>query len=135
MGKVRAEYLAVKEEQAKRFNVYFKDETTEKCYGIPTGFFTIGRRDDKDVDIAIETEDTCISRIHADVKMVVNMIGEFSLFIRDTTTRLNPTEVNERPIGPHFFYQLYDGDVVQMGYTDFTVHLNPIVKKNTSKES
>ena len=129
MGKVRQEFLAITEEQAKNKNcrAYIKDETTGKCYGIPVGYFTIGRKDDMDVDIPIETEDGTISRMQADIRLVRNIIGEFELSIQDKPMSVNETEVGGHPISKYRYTQLFDGERILMGETEFSVYLNPIV--------
>ena len=67
-----------------------------------------------------------MSRKHAYIWLKKNIIGEYSLFIRDTISRLNRTEVNGIPIDQAYDYQVYDKDIINMGRTDLVVHLNPV---------
>ena len=128
MGKIYARFLGITEDQAKETNgkAYIKDETTGKCYVIPYGCWTVGRKDDIDLDIPIETDDLYMSREQAVIMLRKNIIGENSLFIRDTVKRANSARVDGYKIDNDFDFQLYNGTTLMMGYTNFTVHLNPI---------
>lgn len=128
MGKVRSEYLAIDEQNAIncKCNAYLKDKTTGKCYAIPNGYWTIGRKDEEeeiDVDIPIETEDEFMSRHQARITLKQNIIGEYVLYICDTMQRSNPTRVDDYRIDSQYDYQVYDGSIIRMGYTEFEVHL------------
>ena len=131
MGKVFACFLGITEQEAQekvspgaKNKAYIKDETTGKCYVIPFGRWSIGRKDDLDLDIPIETEDLYMSRQQAVVTLRRNIIGEYSLFIRDTMKRTNSARVDGYKIDNDFDYQLHDGSRLLMGYTEFSVHLN-----------
>ena len=125
MGRIKPELLGVDEKTAMdpRNKAYIKDETTGKCYIIPFGFWSVGRKDDIDVDLPVETQDEYMSRKHANIILRKNIIGENALYICDTVARKNPTEVDGYRIGHHYNFQLFDGSTVLMGYTRFTVHL------------
>lgn len=105
---------------------YLEDMNTGKCYGIPVGCWSIGRKDDIDLNIPIETDDLYMSREHAYIWLKKNIIGEYALYIRDTVSRLNRTEVNGVPIDQTYEYQVFDKNIINMGRTYLTVHLNPI---------
>jgi len=125
--------LNQKEVDKYDWKAYLKDETTGLCYVIPKGTWTLGRKDDDmsgypedlKIRVRIKTEDTYISRYQANVILKVNIIGENSLFIRDTTGRKNATLVDGYQIGNSFDFQMFDNSRVLMGNTFFNVYLNP----------
>ena len=112
-------------EESRRI-AYLEDQVTGKRYGIPVGCWSIGRKDDIPLNIPIETNDEHMSRKHAYIWLKKNIIGEYSLYIRDTISRLNRTEVNGIPIDQTYDYQVFDKNVINMGRTDLIVHLNPV---------
>jgi len=134
MAQINERWLGIspKEAQEKQYTAYITDTTDKdnpKCYVIPEGRYSIGRKDDIPLDIPIETEDLYMSRQHAFITHRKNIIGENILTICDTFTKKNPTHINDRyMVGNGYEYQLYDGDIIEMGYTLFTVHLNPTAK-------
>ena len=76
--------------------------------------------------IPIETDDNYMSRQHAYITLRVNVIGENALYIRDTASRKNSSHVDNYRIENYYDFQLFDGSIVEMGYTKFSVHLNPL---------
>ena len=128
MERIDESLLGITEQKALagNYKAYIRDTVTGKCYVIPYGEWAIGRKDDKIIDIPVETKDVYMSRIHAVITLEKNIIGENSLYIRDTVERRNPTEADNYKIGNYFDTQLYDGSTFQMGETNFTVHLKPL---------
>ena len=94
------------EARATDCKAYIQDMTTGKCYVIPYGEWTVGRKDDIPLDIPIETEDGYMSRRHAVISLYKNIIGENSLYICDTLKRVNPTIVDNYSIGNNAHYAL-----------------------------
>lgn len=136
--KIPSNYLAISEEEVAGLDwkAYIKDETTGKCYVIPYGTWYIGRKDEDregcpenmEVSIPIETEDLYMSRVHAVMTLRKNIIGENSLFIRDTKSRKNSTLVDGFSIENYYDFQVFDNSVLRIGRTLFSVWLNPLNK-------
>ncbi len=109
------------------YHAYLKDESNGMCYILPYGEWVIGRKDeDEEIDIPIVTDEKYMpymSRHHAIVKVERNLIGENSVYIRDFEYTTNHTYVDRIPMDATFNYQLFDGDIVRMGLTYFTVHI------------
>ncbi len=120
--------LGITEEEAKKngYKAYLKNLTNGKCYVIPIGEWCIGRKEDLPLHIPIETDDNYMSRQHAYITLRVNVIGENALYIRDTASRKNSSHVDNYRIENYYDFQLFDGSIVEMGYTKFSVHLNPL---------
>ena len=145
MDKIPDTYLGIDKSAVAALSwiAYLKDETTGKCYVIPPGKWSVGRKDndisgfadDKKIDLRIETVDTTISRYQADIILRENIIGEYSLFIRDTSKRKNATYVDGFRISSSFDFQLFDNSSILMGSTYFTVWLNPVVDLSSISRS
>lgn len=108
-----------------------KDETTGIVYQIPVGESSVGREDKTDeveVNITFQTTDRYMSHKHAFLLLKRNIIGEYALYIQDTRSRKNRSEVNNIPISHTYYSQVYNQDVICMGRTNFTVFLNPVHK-------
>lgn len=103
-----------------------KDETTGKCYTIPSlGDWTIGRKSDThpNIDIRIETEDKYMSRNHARLTLKRNPFFKYVLTICDDLDRMNTTFVWRTPLSNRFHMQLFDRDKILLGETVFTIHI------------
>lgn len=128
MGKIDTALLGIPEQDAIQggHKAYIKDVQNGKCYVIPEGKWTVGRKADIDLDIPIETEDLYMSRNHAYITLRQNIIGENVLYICDFAQRANPTHVDGYKIECYYDFQLFDGSTIEMGYSKFKVHLNPL---------
>lgn len=141
--KIPAEYLAIDGSAVEALPsiAYLKDGTSGKCYVIPPGEWTLGRKDDdmsdypEDlmIDIRVETDDRSMSRYHADIILRENIIGEYSLFIRDSSRRKNATYVDGYRISNSFEFQLFDNSSIQIGNTCFAVWLNPVATESPKR--
>lgn len=130
---IKKEWVAITQEQAEsgHYTAYITDQKTGKCYVIPEGRWCIGRRDDEEprisleTGIPIETDDLYMSRLHAHITLYKNIIGENTLTICDVPERLNPTHADGYQSYLRYGSQLFNGSEFEMGYTVFTVHLCP----------
>lgn len=111
------------------YPVCLEDDTTHRCYLLPYGRWVIGREDNEDPkqqDVAILTDDLCISRHHVLVKVVRNLIGELRVLIRDHREVKNHTHVLVDETGEVLStdsdYDLYNQSELLMGKTWFIVH-------------
>lgn len=104
--------------------VYLKDEQTGKCYTLPIhGEWVAGRKADLDLDIAIETDDDCMSRRHTVFHLSKNVLKEFVLTVKDFKETTNPTYVGRVPINHKFWMQILDGDIMLIGKSFISVHI------------
>ena len=142
---IKKEWVAITQEQAEsgHYTAYITDQKTGQCYVIPEGRWCIGRRDDEEprisleTGIPIETDDLYMSRRHAHITLYKNIIGENTLTIYDIGGRggrENPTHVDGYQSSLRYGSQLFNGSEFEMGYTIFTVHLCPEGPIHPSKE-
>lgn len=100
-------------------------EKTGKCYTLPIhGEWVAGRKADVELDIPIETDDDCMSRRHAVFTLSKNVLKEFILTVRGVKEVMNPIYVGRIPINHKFNMQLFDGDMILMGKSFISVHIN-----------
>ena len=128
LKKDRDKSLTIDKEEnlPSNIRVYLKDETTGKCYTIPSlGDWTIGRKSDThpNIDIRIETEDNYMSRNHARLTLKRNPFFKYVLTICDDLDRMNTTFVWRTPLSNRFHMQLFDRDKILLGETVFTIHI------------
>ena len=91
---------------------YLLDKATGQCYPIPAGEHFIGRKTSKSpskADIAIETTDRGMSRLHLKVLCSLAQDGRYHVSVANAENK-NPTLVNGE--------RLVDGDVVGIKHGD-----------------
>ena len=91
---------------------YLLDKATGQCYPIPAGEHFIGRKTSKSpskADIAIETTDRGMSRLHLKILCSLAQDGRYHVSVANAENK-NPTLVNGE--------RLIDGDVVGIKHGD-----------------
>lgn len=91
---------------------YLLDKATGQCYPIPAGEHFIGRKTSKSpskADIAIETTDRGMSRLHLKILCSLAQDGRYHVSVANAENK-NPTLVNGE--------RLVDGDVVGIRHGD-----------------
>ena len=91
---------------------YLLDKATGQCYPIPAGEHFIGRKTSKSpskADIAIETTDRGMSRLHLKILCSLAQDGRYHVSVTNAENK-NPTLVNGE--------RLVDGDVVGIKHGD-----------------
>lgn len=109
------------------------DETVRtQTFDLKEGKNIVGRKSSMSVDIAIETDDLTMSRLHCFIEVVLNETrGEFDFLISDLKA-VNGTIINariQRKLGEQDVIYLNDGDTFQLGLTKIVFKKNSDLKK------